>query len=87
MNLNLRFEPPRGNAAAVIGGVEIYTNTWLFEATERIERRVPGGYMNRWLVRQVTHERVVKQRAIHDRINNRIFVHPKHLEQLLKELS
>jgi len=90
MNIEMVMVPPgavRPMAQAVVNGVEVFTNRILFETVERVERRVRGGYMNRWLVRQVTQERVIKQHAIHDRTHNRIYCHPDTLDRLVKELS
>lgn len=89
MNIEMKFVPPAESprAQAVVNGMQVFTSRILFEAMERVERRVRGGYMNRWLVRQVTHERVIKQHAIHDRSRNCIYCHPDTLPALLKELS
>ena len=41
-------------------------------------RRVPGGYLNRWLIRAEVQVPCV----IHDRINNRFYVHPSLMDSL-----
>lgn len=51
---------------------------------EKKVMRVPGGYMNRWLIRA---EVVVpSKRMIHDLINNRIYMHPEMIKALHRVL-
>lgn len=58
-----------------IHGVGIFPNPLLV----RMEtRRVPGGHLNRWLIRA----KVPVPYAVHDHINNRIYMHPSLIEKL-----
>lgn len=52
---------------------------------ETVVGRVPGGYMNRWLIRGVSTRPM--RSVIHDSQRNVIYAHPEVLEQLKKELS
>jgi hypothetical protein len=47
------------------------------------DRRVRGGYLNRWLIREAGIERRPSPTAIVDRISGTIFAHPETLQRLL----
>jgi len=46
--------------------------------------RVPGGYLNRWLVRAEV--MVPSRQIIHDRMNNRIYCHPAMLAEIKRAM-
>jgi len=50
---------------------------------ETVEARVPGGYMNRWLIRA----KVTRPMRSFYHIGNTVHAHPEVLEQLKKELT
>lgn len=47
-------------------------------ATSRVEVRVPGGYMNHWLIRSFEQRPCM----IYDRMNKRFYVHPSLIPAL-----
>lgn len=49
------------------------------------EQRVPGGYMNRWLIRRVVN--VPSRQVIHDRRHNRLYCHPSLLTELQRAVA
>lgn len=61
----------------IFGGIDIHPNPLM---VEKKVMRVPGGYLNRWLIRaEVT---VPSSNVIHDRINNRMYCHPAMMERI-----
>lgn len=59
-------------------GIDIFRNSLLVKTETR---RVPGGYMNRWLIRA----QVQVPYAVHDQINNCIQMHPLLFANLMRE--
>lgn len=59
-----------------IMGVRIVTSPL---AIRRVFRRVKGGYMNHWLIRV----EVMEPCVLHDRVNNRFYVHPDLMPGIL----
>jgi hypothetical protein len=61
------------------GGIRLVAH----DPTLFVERkfvRIPGGYMNRWLIRA---EVIVPTRnVIHDRVNDIMYCHPEMLEEI-----
>lgn len=51
-----------------------------FPRTETKEVRVPGGYMNRWLIRAFV--QVPVREMIHDRLNNIIYCDEQSLQEI-----
>ena len=65
-------------------GFEIHCSVLMVESF-REERRVRGGYMNRWLIREiVSGERPLKAAY---RFGNSIYLHPDMLDELNRELE
>lgn len=62
-----------------LNGMDIVASPLMVETVTE-ERRVLGGYMNHWLIRQVVTEERPARRAIYDQLNRRIYVHPMLLE-------
>lgn len=61
-------------------GIPIYPSPLL---VEKKVTRVLGGYMNHWLIRaEVT---VPSRKAIHDQINNRLYMHPAFIQELQRQ--
>jgi len=65
-----------------LNGVPIITN---FTMANRVEvvRRVPGGHLNRWLVRELGIEIRPWRKVVHDKVNNRMFCHPDILAEIV----
>lgn len=64
-------------------GLQICPSPLMTEAVTEV-RRVHGGYLNRWLIRQVVTETRPSRAFIHDRVNNVVYCHPAVLAQLQK---
>ena len=58
-------------------GIQVHPSPLM---TERKVIRVPGGYMNHWLIRAEVE--VPSRRIIHDRLNGRIYCHPAMLNEI-----
>lgn len=67
-------------------GMEVVPSLLLTETVTE-ERRVRGGYLNRWLIRQIVTEMRPSKKVIHDRLSNRIYCHPEILAQIKRELA
>jgi len=63
-----------------IGGLRIVPDEHM---VERVEARVPGGYMNRWLIRATVTRPLRTARMW----GNTLFMHPTLIEQFKKELT
>lgn len=65
-------------------GIEIIpTDNFMF--TEKKVTRIPGGYMNHWLIRaEIT---VPSRKIIHDHLNNRIYCHPAMLQEIKRHFA
>jgi hypothetical protein len=61
--------------SSVIDGIAIEVRDWLFERSVRTERRVPGGYLNRWLIREVAYETRIASEVLYDGLNNVFYCH------------
>lgn len=62
-------------------GISIIPSPLMTE-TVVVERRVRGGYMNRWLIRAFIPETRPSRNFIHDRLANRIFCHPSIVDEI-----
>ena len=71
--------PPRPSASP-FAGLRFVASPLLVEV---VETRVPGGYMNRWLIR-ATVTRPMRH-GIH--VGNTVLAHPDVIEQIKKELT
>jgi len=64
-------------------GIDIFPSPMM---VEKKVMRVPGGYLNRWLIRAEV--MVPSSSIIHDKINNRMYCHPavlEHIRQVVPE--
>lgn len=59
-------------------GIQLRLNP--FPRTVTKEVRVPGGYMNHWLVRAFVQEPI--REMVHDRVNNIIYCDPLSLQEI-----
>lgn len=62
-------------------GAPVITNREMFERNVRVEQRVRGGYMNRWLIREITLVTVVDRSIVHT-LGGAVLMHPDTLVAL-----